>query len=59
MDDLPKKHLKPVESKNLSVKVESLYAKTNKPKEFVNKLEQLCRKYCDRDNFFFKYSIED
>ena len=41
-----------------SVKIEFFYVKTDKPEEFVDELEQLCRKYSRRGDFYFKYSVE-
>lgn len=35
------------------------HVKTDKPDEFVDKLEKLCKEYCHQGNYFFKYSIED
>ncbi len=31
---------------------------TDKPEEFIDELEQLCRKYCDGKEFFFNYKVE-
>ncbi|MFH0846432.1 MAG: hypothetical protein V1894_00025 [Chloroflexota bacterium] len=33
--------------------------KTERPEEFVDKLEELCRQYCYEEDFYFKYSFED
>ena len=32
--------------------------KTDNPDEFVDRLEQLCKKFCFDKNFYFKYSVE-
>lgn len=32
--------------------------KTGKPDEFVDGLEQLCKKFCLDKDFYFKYSVE-
>ena len=34
------------------------HIRTEKPEEFVDRLEELCKEYCDQGDFFFKYSIE-
>ncbi len=47
------------ESELSSVKIEFFYAKTNKPEDFVNEIENLCKRYCDIKDYFFKYSVED
>jgi hypothetical protein len=47
------------ESERISVRVKFFYAKMSKPDEFIEELEQLCKKYCHSGDFFFKYSIED
>ena len=45
-------------SECVSVRIKFFYAKTSKPDEFIEELEQLCKQYCHLDDFFFKYSIE-
>lgn len=32
--------------------------KTDKPVEFVDRLEQLCKEFCLDKYFYFKYSVE-
>jgi len=54
MDRLKEKQLE-----ELTIKLKFFYVKTDKPDEFIDKLEQLCREYCPQEDFFFKYSIED
>jgi len=51
--------LKEKQLEEATIKVKFFYVKTSKPDEFIDKLEQLCREYCHREDFFFKYSIED
>jgi hypothetical protein len=46
-------------SECLTVRIKFFYVKTSKPDEFVDELEQLCKKYCPLNDFFFKYSVED
>lgn len=41
-----------------TIKLEFFCVKTDKPEEFIDKLEQLCKEYCQQEGFFFKYSIE-
>ena len=41
-----------------SVNLKFFYIRTSKPKTFVNKLEQLCRKYSEKEDFFFNYSVD-
>ena len=59
MKILQEKQLEEAKSECLSVRVKFFYAKTSKPDEFIEELEQLCKKYCHLDDFYFKYSIED
>jgi hypothetical protein len=58
MEQLRKKQSVKAKSECVTVKVKFFYAKTDKPDEFIDKMEQLCKEYCQHD-FFFKYSIED
>lgn len=53
------KEVKGEKSEPEAVKVEFFYLKTDEPEEFINELEQLCKKYCHPKNFSFKYSLED
>jgi hypothetical protein len=59
MKILQEKQPEEEKSECLSVRVKFFYAKTSKPDEFIDKLEQLCKKYCHSNDFFFKYSVED
>ena len=59
MKILQEKQLEEAKSECLSVRVKFFDAKTNKPDEFIEELEQLCKKLCHLDDFYFKYSIED
>jgi len=59
MKILQKKQPEAVKSECVSVRVKFFYAKTSKPDEFIEELEQLCKKYCHLGDFFFKYSVED
>ena len=58
MKNLKEKQLETVKSEYVTVKVEFFYAKTDQPDKFIDKLEQICKEYC-RDDFFFKYSVEN
>jgi len=58
MKNLQEKGAKRKKSEPVAVKVEFFYLKTDKPEEFVNELEQICKKYGHQKNFTFKYSIE-
>lgn len=58
MANLEEKQSEIAGSEYITVKVKFFYAKTDKPDEFIDKLEQLCKEYC-QDDFFFKYSVED
>ncbi len=42
-----------------TIKISFFSARTNKPDEFIDELEQLCKKYCRLDDFSFKYGVED
>jgi len=42
-----------------TVTFRSFHIRTEKPDEFVDRLEQLCREYSIEGEFFFKYKIED
>lgn len=59
METLQKKRSEVTGAGYSTIKINFFYAKTNKPDEFIDELEQLCRKYCCLDNFFFKYGVED
>jgi hypothetical protein len=58
MKTLQKKQPEAVASECIPVRIKFFFAKTSKPDEFIDELEQLCKRYCHLDNFFFKYSIE-
>jgi len=59
MRTLKQKQPKLAKSECFSVIVKFFHVRTSKPDEFTEELEQLCKKYCHLDDFFFKYSIED
>lgn len=59
MKILHEKQPESAKSECVPVRVKFFCAKTSKPDEFIEELEQLCKKYCHLDDFFFKYSIED
>ena len=59
METLQKEWSEVAKQEYLTIKINFFYAKTDKPEEFVDELEQLCRKYCLQNNFFFKYGVED
>ncbi|MGD0795647.1 MAG: hypothetical protein ABR958_08730 [Dehalococcoidales bacterium] len=59
MKILKEKQPQAEKSECLTVRVKFFYVKTSKPDEFVDELEQLCKKYCPLDDFFFNYSVED
>lgn len=48
-----------VKTEPTTVRVEFFSAITDKPIEFINALERLCKKRCGPDGFFFKFSLED
>lgn len=50
--------LKKKRAEEVPIKFKFFYIKTDRPDEFVDKLEQLCRKYCSQENFLFNYSVE-
>ena len=56
---LQKERSEVIGAEYFTIKINFFYAKTNKPDEFIDELEQLCRKYCRLDDFSFKYSVED
>ena len=48
-----------IEDRDFSVRIELLGIRTSKPDEFVDRLEKLCREYCIKSDFSFKYSVEE
>jgi len=57
MKQVKAKKTKEIESS--LVKIKFMYIMTDKPEEFVDKLEELCREYCIQDDFFFNYDVEE
>lgn len=51
--------IKQANSSNDLVTVKVLSLETRKGKEFVDKLEELCRTYAIGDNFFFKFDVSE
>lgn len=47
-----------IQTELMTVRIEFFSAITDKPDEFVDALERLCRKYCKPDGFFFRYALE-
>jgi hypothetical protein len=48
-----------VPSREVSIKIEWFSAITEKPDEFVEELENLCKKFCPKGGYYFTYSFED
>lgn len=59
METLQKERSEVAKQEYVTIKINFFNARTNKPDEFLDELEQLCRKYCRLDDFFFKYGVED
>lgn len=59
METLQKKRTEVTGTEYFTIKINFFSARTNKPDEFLDELEQLCKKYCYQNNFSFKYGVED
>lgn len=41
-----------------TVRIKFFSIRTDKAEQFIDELEDLCRKYCLGNEFFFKHSVE-
>ncbi len=47
------------QKKEETVIIKLFSIRTDITEQFIDELEDLCRKYCLGNEFFFKYSVED